>query len=151
MPERWQGSCIAQRTLLSARIVPGGWQTQLSIYLQAWWGHCCIPIRCPFWWRLTTLWACQLGWRWVVVNRCSWQCGSLDIGSLAWSYWPTFFWYEEEWWHLWRFGWDDLSRFEVFINKCSTSLLFLWIKWVDFGHSWGEFFIKFDGMDKGSG
>ena len=39
----------------------------------------------------------------------------------------------------------------MFINKCSTSFLFLGVKWIDFGHFQGESFIKFDGMVEGSG
>ena len=57
---------------------------------------------------------------------------------------------EEEGSSLWGFGWNDSPGFKVFINKCLTCLLFLWVKRVDLSDLGNERRFKVYGMVVGS-
>ena len=57
-----------------------------------------------------------------------------------------FFSNKEEWSGLWGLGQNDSAGFKVFIDKCFTCLLLLWVKRVDFGDLWNERRFEINGV-----
>ena len=150
MPKRWQESCIGQRTLLLVWIVPGGDECSFSPVFRLNEDIVISPSDIHFgedWWPFEFV--NQVGDKWKQVGIFDSMGVQIPV-VLTWSYKSILFWYKKEWQCLWRLGWNNLPRLEMFVNKCSASFFFLGVEWIDFGHFWGEPFIEFNGMVKGS-
>ena len=69
---------------------------------------------------------------------------------LTWAKGAIFFGDEEEWRGLWRFGWNDVSCFQMFLDEGFTHFHLLRVQGIDFGNFWGKGWFEVDDMVVGS-